>query len=39
VQRAHPEELLALFDEAVRRSNAVLDEVLAPGGVGLDGLS
>jgi len=34
-----PEQLLALFDEAVRRSNAVLDEALAPGGVGLDGLS
>ena len=34
-----PEELFALFDEAVRRSNAVLDEALAPGGVGLDGLS
>jgi hypothetical protein len=34
-----PEQLLALFDEAVRRSDAVLDEVLAPGGVGLDGRS
>ena len=34
-----PEELLALFDEAVRRSDAVLDEALAPGGPGLDGLS
>jgi hypothetical protein len=34
-----PEELFALFDEAVRRSDAVLDEALAPGGVGLDGLS
>jgi hypothetical protein len=31
-----PEELFALFDEAVRRSNAVLDEALEPGGVGLD---
>jgi hypothetical protein len=34
-----PEELFALFDDAVRRSDAVLDEALAPGGVGLDGLS
>jgi hypothetical protein len=34
-----PEELLALFDEACRRSDAVLDAALAPGGVGLDGLS
>jgi uncharacterized damage-inducible protein DinB len=34
-----PEDLLALFDEAVRRSDAVLDEALAPGGTGLDGLS
>ncbi|MGC4110242.1 MAG: DinB family protein [Nocardioides sp.] len=34
-----PEELLALFDEACRRSDAVLDDALAPGGVGLDGLS
>ena len=34
-----PEELFALFDEAVRRSNTVLDEALGPGGVGLDGLS
>jgi hypothetical protein len=34
-----PEELLALFDEACRRSDAVLDTALAPGGVGLDGLS
>jgi hypothetical protein len=34
-----PDELFALFDEAVRRSDAVLDEALAPGGVGLDGLS
>jgi uncharacterized damage-inducible protein DinB len=34
-----PEELLALFDEACRRSDAVLDEALAPDGVGLDGLS
>jgi hypothetical protein len=34
-----PEELLALFDEAVRRSDAVLDEALGPGGPGLDGLS
>jgi hypothetical protein len=34
-----PEQLLALFDEAVRRSDAVLDEALGPDGVGLDGLS
>jgi uncharacterized damage-inducible protein DinB len=34
-----PEELLALSDEACRRSDAVLDAALAPGGVGLDGLS
>jgi hypothetical protein len=34
-----PEELLALFDEAVRRSDAVLDEALGPDGPGLDGLS
>lgn len=34
-----PEQLLALFDEAVRRSDAVLDEALSPGGAGLDGLS
>ncbi len=34
-----PDELAALFDEAVRRSDAVLDEALKPGGVGLDGLS
>jgi uncharacterized damage-inducible protein DinB len=34
-----PEQLRALFDEAVRRSDAVLDEALRPGGVGLDGLS
>ena len=34
-----PEELLALFDEACRRSDTVLDEALRPGGVGLDGLS
>ena len=34
-----PEELFALFYEAVRRSDAVLDEALQPGGVGLDGLS
>jgi len=34
-----PEELFALFDEGVRRSNAVLDGALKPGGVGLDGLS
>jgi hypothetical protein len=34
-----PEELLALFDEAVRRSDAVLDEALSPDGPGLDGLS
>jgi uncharacterized damage-inducible protein DinB len=34
-----PEELLALFDEAVRRSDAVLDRALAPEGPGLDGLS
>ena len=34
-----PEELFALLDEARRRSDAVLDEALAPGGVGLDGLS
>jgi uncharacterized damage-inducible protein DinB len=34
-----PEELLALFDEAVRRSDAVLDEALSADGVGLDGLS
>jgi hypothetical protein len=34
-----PEQLFALFDEAVRRSDAVVDEALSPGGVGLDGLS
>jgi hypothetical protein len=34
-----PEELFALLDEARRRSDAVLDQALAPGGVGLDGLS
>jgi hypothetical protein len=34
-----PEELFALFNEAVRRSDTVLDEALRPGGVGLDGLS
>jgi hypothetical protein len=34
-----PEELFALLDEARRRSDAVLDEALAPGGAGLDGLS
>ncbi len=34
-----PEELLRLFDEAVRRSDAVLDEALGPDGPGLDGLS
>jgi uncharacterized damage-inducible protein DinB len=34
-----PEELFALLDEARRRSDVVLDEALAPGGVGLDGLS
>jgi Protein of unknown function (DUF664) len=34
-----PEELLALFDEAVRRSDAVLDAALGPEGPGLDGLS
>jgi Protein of unknown function (DUF664) len=34
-----PEELLALFDEAVRRSDAVLDEALSKDGAGLDGLS
>jgi uncharacterized protein DUF664 len=34
-----PEELFALLDEARRRSDAVLDAALAPGGVGLDGLS
>jgi hypothetical protein len=34
-----PEQLLALFDEAVRRSDAVLAEALSPDGVGLDGLS
>jgi|SRR4051812_18912349 len=34
-----PEQLLALFDEAVRRSDAVLDEALSTDGVGLDGLS
>ena len=34
-----PEQLLALFDEAVRRSDAVLDQALAADGVGLDGLS
>jgi Protein of unknown function (DUF664) len=34
-----PAELFALFDEAVRRSDAALDECLAPGGVGLEGLS
>jgi hypothetical protein len=34
-----PEQLFALFDEAVRRSDSVLDEALSPGGVGLDGLS
>lgn len=38
-QHDTPEELFALFDEAVRRSDAVLDEALAPGGVGLDGQS
>jgi len=34
-----PEQLFAWFDEAVRRSNAVLDEALGPAGPGLDGLS
>ena len=34
-----PEELFALFDDACRRADAVLDEALADGGVGLDGLS
>ncbi len=34
-----PEELSALFDDACRRADAVLDEALADGGVGLDGLS
>ena len=34
-----PEELFALLDEARRRSDVVLDQALAPGGVGLDGLS
>ena len=34
-----PEQLLALFDEAVRRSDAVLTAALSPDGVGLDGLS
>jgi Protein of unknown function (DUF664) len=34
-----PEELLALLDEARRRSDAVLDAALAPDGVGLEGLS
>ena len=34
-----PGELFALFDDACRRADAVLDEALADGGVGLDGLS
>src|SRR3954449_10708336 len=34
-----PEQLFALFDDACRRADAVLDEALADGGVGLDGLS
>ena len=34
-----PEDLFALFDEARRRADAVLDAALADGGVGLDGLS
>ncbi len=34
-----PEELFALFDDACSRADAVLDEALADGGVGLDGLS
>jgi uncharacterized damage-inducible protein DinB len=34
-----PQQLLALFDEAVRRSDAVLDEALSAGSAGLDGLS
>jgi hypothetical protein len=34
-----PDQLFAWFDEAVRRSNAVLDDALGPGGPGLDGLS
>ena len=34
-----PEDLLALFDEAVRRSDAVLDQALSLDGPGLDGLS
>ncbi|HEX3223690.1 MAG TPA: DinB family protein [Nocardioides sp.] len=34
-----PAELFALFDEAVRRADAVIDEALGDGGVGLDLLS
>ncbi len=34
-----PEELFALFGDACRRADAVIDEALADGGVGLDGLS
>jgi hypothetical protein len=34
-----PEALFALLDEARRRSDAVLDDALAAGGAGLDGLS
>jgi hypothetical protein len=34
-----PEELFALFDEACRRADAVLDEALADSGPGLDGES
>jgi hypothetical protein len=34
-----PEQLFALLAEARRRGDAVLNAALAPGGVGLDGLS
>ena len=34
-----PDDLLALYTEACRQSDAVLDEALLPGGAGLDGLS
>ena len=37
--RHPPVALRAVPDEAVRHSDAVLDEALGPGGVGLDGLS
>ena len=36
---SHRDDILALYTEACRQSDAVLDEALLPGGAGLDGLS